>query len=277
MVNYLRESKVEYSVIASLDVKPVVAGRYFDGNWSEVAEKLSGASIQAITRRSKYIIFYTSKGILLCHNKFTGCWEVQSNPWTFDYLEYKRVPGNKKDVRMTITLSKHSGNDTLIFHDARALADMIFYENVFDPRQIKRLNHLGPEIILTPTTDDHFDHECEAHYFRDKMKATKKHIKLTLLDQVRVAGIGNIYACESLWQCLIHPETPANQLLDEQLDNLYHAVQTLMTIAIEKKVKYDDYIGVFRRKECRRCKGPVSRIVQANRGTYLCISCQPCI
>lgn len=115
-------------------------------------------------------------------------------------------------------------------------------------------------------------------------------IKALLLDQRRIAGIGNIYACEALWQAGIRPGRPAGTLTKPAIRRLHHALVDVLQRAIDMRgSSVDDYVDAQGRKggfqnalsvygragaSCSRCSGEIVRTVIAQRGTWWCRSCQ---
>lgn len=233
------------------------------------------ARFHKITRRSKYMLFHADKGVLLGHNKFTGYWEHSDNPWTFDYLEFKRQP-TENDVRVVLHLEEADGRKTqLKYHDMRMLGLMKWYPGVRDTAVIPELQRLGPDVVLTPFTDrESMRGKVWSLEVFGEACATDKPIKQVLLDQSRQAGIGNIYCCESLWHVKLSPWCPASKVPAPQVAHLYNTVLHLMDVAIHHKVRYDKYIKVFRVKQCSRCGTAIVRGELQKRGTYYCPTCQ---
>ena len=115
-------------------------------------------------------------------------------------------------------------------------------------------------------------------------------IKALLLDQRRVAGIGNIYACEALWEARIRPNRPAKTLTAPAIRRLYHAIVDVLSRAIDMRgTSVDDYVdadgmrGGFQNvltvygrlgQPCARCERPIVRTVIGGRGTWWCRGCQ---
>jgi formamidopyrimidine-DNA glycosylase len=97
-------------------------------------------------------------------------------------------------------------------------------------------------------------------------------IKPALLDQRLIAGIGNIYAAEALWQARIDPRAPAASLTAAELARLLTAIRAVMRRAIDGAIRF----AVYEREglPCRRCRNRIARIVQAGRSTYFCPHCQ---
>ncbi len=115
-------------------------------------------------------------------------------------------------------------------------------------------------------------------------------IKALLLDQRRVAGIGNIYACEALWEARIRPSRPAKALSAPAICRLHHAIVDVLDRAIDMRgTSVDDYVdadglrggfqnvlSVYGRlgRPCARCERPIVRTVLGQRGTWWCRGCQ---
>jgi len=115
-------------------------------------------------------------------------------------------------------------------------------------------------------------------------------IKVFLLDQRRIAGIGNIYACEALWEARVNPSRPAQALNKPAIRRLHHAVVDVLGRAIDKRgTSVDDYVdadglrggfqnalSVYGRlgEPCVRCGKPIVRTVLGQRGTWWCMNCQ---
>lgn len=127
--------------------------------------------------------------------------------------------------------------------------------------------------------------------FRDRLRRrSKTSIKAALLDQTVVAGVGNIYADESLWGAKVHPTTLVGSLSDKAFQKLFTALQDVLRLSIEKggstdknyvdaegkKGSYLTFANVFRRENqpCPRCGTTIIKTRVAGRGTHLCPKCQ---
>jgi formamidopyrimidine-DNA glycosylase len=131
------------------------------------------------------------------------------------------------------------------------------------------------------------------HMKQRLVRRKNTNIKAALLDQTVIAGIGNIYADESLWGAKIHPTTLVRELSDTQIKKLYTALTTVMRLSIAKggssshtyvnaegkKGSYLDFANVFRRENqpCPRCGTTIIKTRVAGRGTHLCPVCQQII
>jgi formamidopyrimidine-DNA glycosylase len=115
-------------------------------------------------------------------------------------------------------------------------------------------------------------------------------LKDFLLDQSRVAGLGNIYSCESLWRARLDPRRRANTLQPQEAHRLHKAIVSVLTRALECCLHpapnfrdpewwfqgLETILRVYGRegKPCRRCGEPIQRIAQGGRSTYCCGRCQ---
>lgn len=226
---------------------------------------IEGCGVLAVFRRGKQMIFQlTGDKVLIAHNAMSGYWDTSDDPWTFNYVEGKRTAADK-DVRVQFTLD--SGR-VLRFHDSRLFGNM-HMGTWLDA--VKLSNELGPEAIATkrmfplaPVLNPlDLAVNCK----------TKKAIKQVLLEQELLAGVGNIYAAESLWVSQIHPLTPANQLNTNELCGLTEAIQGVLKSALGRNLAYDGLM-VYRRKNCSVCSTEIKSVEVAKRATYFCPSCQ---
>ena len=209
----------------------------------KLAHNATGRRIQRLRRRGKNIIFDLSGGLhLLVHLRMTG--------W-FEFTEPKR---HRAAIR--------TGKGTAYFEDGRRFGVM----QVLTTVQLERaLAVLGPD----PLVDDGD---------LSRLTKTSRAIKVALLDQRLIAGIGNIYASESLWRARINPRRRANRLSATELKALRLGIIGSMRKAITygPRIFEVQQFAVYDRegKPCRRCRTRIRRIVQAQRSTFLCTKCQ---
>jgi formamidopyrimidine-DNA glycosylase len=148
--------------------------------------------------------------------------------------------------------------------------------------EIDFFKKVGPEPLAADFTKKQF---------RTRLaKRANSSTKAALLDQTVIAGVGNIYADESLWGARIHPETKVKNLTDRQLNTLFTELRYVLELAIEKggstdrnyvnaegkRGSYLTFARVFRRegKECPRCGTTIVKLRVAGRGTHICSRCQ---
>jgi formamidopyrimidine-DNA glycosylase len=225
---------------------------------AEVARLATGRRIQQVTRRGKNILIALDRGLSVrVHLRLTG--ELHTG-------------GAGKFTRLVFHLS---GRRQLVFDDARVLGRV----NVLtEAETAKALAALGPEPL---------SRDFKPEPFLAAAKRSKLAAKLFLMSQKHVAGLGNIYAAEALFQAGIDPGKPIAKVSREKLKALHLAIRTVLRgaaksakIAYNRPGKYKEAAG-FRRavygregEPCLRCAAKIRRIEQAGRSTYFCARCQ---
>jgi formamidopyrimidine-DNA glycosylase len=151
-----------------------------------------------------------------------------------------------------------------------------------DPRALSVLS-----LCAVPNEDDGLgldalDTALTAGRLAASLSSRRIPIKVALLDQAIIAGVGNIYASEALWRSRIDPRIPANRLTRPRLGALLRAIRATLNAALERHARYygnegdEGRFAVYDREgePCRRCRTKVKRITQAARSTYYCTKCQ---
>ncbi|NOZ71224.1 MAG: bifunctional DNA-formamidopyrimidine glycosylase/DNA-(apurinic or apyrimidinic site) lyase [Chloroflexi bacterium] len=220
---------------------------------------LLGRRVTATSRRGKYLIFNLDDGrSLVIHLRMTGGMRVTPSS----------SPMHRHD-RLAFRLS--NGYDWR-FKDLRKFGRAYLVE---DPAEI--IAKLGPEPL---------DGDFTAAYLGDKLKGRTAPIKSLLLDQRLVAGIGNIYADESLFRARIHPRRQAGSLNEAEVKALVQAIREVLQQALEEMGttlrdyrrpdgsvgSFQNRLQVFRRtgEPCPSCGAPIERIVVGGRSTHFC-------
>lgn len=265
-----------------------VAGVVFD--WpkgfpnldSEVNQYLVGARVVSVRRRAKVLIIDLDTAYsLVVHLKMTGQLVFRAHGGERFGAGHPNdsLIGNLPDrsTRVTITLN---GAD-LFFNDQRKFGWMKLIKTD-EVENLKFMQTVGPEPL-----DDSFTLEV----FTSRLLTRKNSgIKAVLLDQVVLAGIGNIYADEALWAARIHPEAKVLQISPSRLGALHAGLRAILELSIAKggstnrnyvnaegkKGSYMDFAKVFRRENlpCPRCDTIIIKTRVAGRGTHLCPKCQ---
>lgn len=253
----------------------------FPNTKTDVRLFMVGSHVKAVRRRAKVLMIDLSTDYtLVIHLKMTGQMvyrgaEVFGAGHPNDSLIGK-LPD--KSTRVTIDFDDKT---RLFFNDQRKFGWMKLLPTVEVPN-IDFMKKVGPEPLESSFSSQKF-HE---RFVRRKRTT----IKAALLDQSVVAGIGNIYADESLWMSKIHPSRLVGSLTDEEFDLLYHSVRDVMSLSIEKggstdrnyvdaegkRGSYMDFANVFRREgqACNRCGAEIIKTRVAGRGTHICPVCQ---
>lgn len=249
---------------------------------AEVAAFLVGASVATVKRRAKVLLVELSSHYsLVIHLKMTGQLVFVSPDIRFgaghpnDSLVHA-LPDKSTRVEMTFT-----DGSRLFFNDQRKFGWVRLMPTAEVPN-IDFMKKVGPEPLDTSFTARQFTERFE------RRKNTS--IKAALLDQSVIAGVGNIYADESLWGAKIHPSTLVKNLSAAQSLRLFTELQYVLRLAIQKggssnhtyvnaegkKGSYMDFARVFRRQgqACPRCGTEIVKLRVAGRGTHICPHCQ---
>ncbi|NLT96443.1 MAG: DNA-formamidopyrimidine glycosylase [Clostridia bacterium] len=228
---------------------------------------LTGRKFKAIKRRGKYLLLYLEPDwVLVIHLRMTG---------RLLYIE-KPVPV-EKHTHFIFCLD--DGNE-LRFHDVRQFG-LIYLVQEKDLETIEGLKTMGPE----PLSED-FTLEC----LKNSIKGKKQRAKVFLLDQRCVAGIGNIYADEILFQAGIHPDRRVDTLRDDEKEALWRAIKDRLQAGVDHRgTSIKDYVDGFGQagsfqnqlqvygkygEPCPRCGTIIQRTKSGGRTTSFCPRCQ---
>jgi formamidopyrimidine-DNA glycosylase len=257
---------------------PLVEGRTLqaleisDPRWCEplppaaLVDALAGRRVERLGRRGKYLLWEAEDDVtLLMHLRMTGTLLFDA----VDGTPYRRV-------LMTL-----DDGHTLSFCDPRR-----FGTGELAVGSAAREDFLGARLGIEPLGPD-----FTTEHLRILARGRRAPVKAFLLDQRRVAGVGNIYADEALFRAQIHPLTPAGRLRRPQLEALRDAVRLVLEAGIDAggstiddfrhadgvSGAFQDEFLVHRRRgePCPQCGGAVIKFVAAGRGTYACERCQP--
>ena len=215
------------------------------------AKAISGALIERVERRGKHQLLHLADGrVLHAHFRMNGDWE------------YGRVA--EELPRFTRAVIEFTDGGRLAFVDSRALGTIELH-----PASGTLDLGLGP---------DASDSAWSAEQLSAALAQRRGPIKPALLDQKLIAGLGNIYAAESLWRAKIDPRAPSNSLSGARVKKLRTAIAAVLKRATGARYTDDSTVSldVYDREglPCRRCKTPIERIAQAGRSTYFCSTCQ---
>lgn len=253
----------------------------FPNSSADVTSFLIGATIVNVRRRAKVLLIdLSSEYTLVIHLKMTGQMVYRGAQNFGAGHPNDSLIGELPDSSTRVTL-KFSDDSTLYFNDQRKFGWMRLIPMLEVPN-LSFMQKVGPE----PLEDDFMP---EAFAGRFKRRA-KTNIKAALLDQTVVAGVGNIYADESLWGAKISPQRLVGSLSDDDFINLYHSLREAMNLSIKmggstdrnyltaegKRGSYLDHANVFRKEgaPCPRDGREIQKIRWAGRGTHFCPQCQ---
>jgi formamidopyrimidine-DNA glycosylase len=254
----------------------------FPNTPEDVEHFLVGAHALSVRRRAKVLLIdLSSEYTLVIHLKMTGQLVFRSPKVNFgaghpnDSLVN---PLPDKSTRVELTFKDGS---KLFFNDQRKFGWMRLMPTVEVPN-IDFMKRVGPEPL-----EDNFTAEA----FRERfLRRKNSNIKAALLDQTVIAGVGNIYADESLWGAKIHPSTLVKNVPKGKFSRLFTELRYVLNLAIEKggssdknyvnaegkRGNYLSFARVFRREglACPRCGRVIEKTRVAGRGTHLCPYCQ---
>jgi len=256
----------------ALEDRRIEAVHVLDPRWSEPAppeaieDALRGRTIEHVGRRGKYLIVSLEDDAhLVMHLRMTGNLLLATDEQDPPHLRV--AVGLDDGTRLLfVDVRRFGTGDVLLGSDA--LTD--YFES-----------RLGVEPLSTDFT---------AEALRALARGRKQPVKAFLLNQERIAGVGNIYADEALWRAQIHPLRPVGTLKRDQIQALRDGVVESLELGIDSKgASIDDYrhvdgargsfqdrfVAYSRAGEpCFRCGTPIEKLRAAGRGTYVCPNCQ---
>ena len=233
----------------------------------DLAHQVVGHEIQSTGRRGKYLLIHFLHGTLILHLGMSG--HLRLLPASHSPQKHDHV-----DLMM--------GSTVLRFTDPRRFGAVLWHDpRDGDLQQHVLLRRLGVEPLQTLDL-------AEQLYRHTRSRASA--IKQILLAGDIVVGVGNIYACESLFEASIHPTTPARRISLLRYQRLAAAIQRVLAAAIQQGgstlrdfIGADGQSGYFQQhyfvydregEPCKQCATPVRRRVQAQRSTFYCARCQ---
>ena len=284
----------------------------FPNNKTDVAKFIIGATIKDIRRRAKVLMIdFDSEYSLVVHLKMTGQLVFVRNPnkqeledRSKEIEKSQRTPNSKLQTSQTEQARFAGGHPTksligelpdkstrvvltfadgskLFFNDQRKFGWMKLIPTAEIPNMTFMLK-VGPEPL-----EQNFSAK---DFFNRLQKRYNSNIKAVLLDQTIIAGVGNIYADESLFAAGIHPSSITKAIPKAKLDLLYKELRRILQLSIKnggttdrnfvdalgKKGNYMEMAKVFRRQnqQCFKCQGEIIKLRVAGRGTHICLKCQ---
>lgn len=228
---------------------------------------LEGQIVEKVSRRGKYIIIHLAENKrLLIHLRMTG--KLLFQPESFK-------PGKHDHVVFLLNDGRK-----ITFNDTRKFGRITLISGPSDPTA-----KLGPEPL---------EKEFSKKWFRETLATKSRQIKPLLLDQSFIAGLGNIYVDEALWDARIHPERISNTLSPDETSVLHKAIRTVLKRGIKNcgttlgggdtnfysvaghRGRNADQLKVFRRtgEPCPACGAPIERIIVGQRSSHICPHCQ---
>ncbi len=224
-----------------------------------------GQRVLDVGRRAKYLLIRLERGTLIAHLGMSGSLRVMA-------------AGSPRLVHDHYDLVLDSGQ-CLRYNDPRRFGSLHWCPG--DPREHALLASLGPEPL---------EQAFDATYLGARARGRRAAVKLFLMDQRVVVGVGNIYASEALFRAGVRPRRAAGRLTRAEWRRVVDAIRDVLAEAIRQGgTTLRDYVGAdgtpgyFRQElyvyeragePCRRCATPIRHLVQGQRSTYFCPRCQ---
>jgi formamidopyrimidine-DNA glycosylase len=236
------------------------------------AKGVQGRTIVGVVRRGKYLLLMLDRGLIEMHFRLDGHLIWFSNPK--ELLKRANREGRGVHVDMALELA----NGVLGFADGRHFGRVQRWESAEACRPLKAL---GIDGLSRGFTTKELD---------TQLSRSKRPVKEFLLDQSKIAGIGNIYACEALWHAGLDPRRRAKTVEGKEVERLHKAIVSVLQRALECCLEpapdfrdanwwftgLEKILGVYQREgmACQRCRHTIQRIEQGGRSTYCCLHCQ---
>lgn len=222
---------------------------------------IPGITITRVRRQGKYILFEHDRGVLASHLAMTGSWKLNC------------LDPNLRSLAFALTFDH---DRSLAYYDLRHFGKLFVMDSI---EQLKSLANQGPDV---------FSKEFTAQYLRSKLVNKKTAIGAVLMDQQIFPGVGNYLKSEVLFKAKIHPRRVARRLSMPRLENLRCSLISIVQNMIQRGgLSLRDYVdtfgvkgaaahvlSVYQAKQCRQCRHPIRRIIQASRTTWYCPECQ---
>jgi formamidopyrimidine-DNA glycosylase len=250
----------------------------FPNSKSDVNSFLVDSNVTAIRRRAKVILIGLSTNYtLIIHLKMTGQLVFINDKSRFGAGHPTDNLIDNLPDKSTRVIFDFSDGSHLYFNDQRKFGWVRLLPTIEVPN-IDFMKRVGPEPLEADFTISDF--------IKRFNRRAKTSIKAALLDQTVVAGIGNIYADESLWGACIHPSRLVGSITNLEFERLYNEIREVMNLSIDKggstnrnyvnaegkRGSYMEFARVFRREglPCPRCGTQIIKIKVASRGTHIC-------
>jgi formamidopyrimidine-DNA glycosylase len=230
----------------------------------EFVRSLTGEMLGDVHRHGKFLLFTLASGrVLIVNPMLTGRFGVVD-------------PKTKRNARTIFILGLDNGQE-LRYVDQR-LMGRVYLVEADQLEAVPQFAEMGPDVLSPSLTEE---------VFRDRMRKYTGQIKSILVNHKFVAGIGNAYSDEILWEARIHPYKKRSQMSTEEVSRLYHAMRDVLLwaepIVAEKMSEsldyseWRDHLRVHRRggQPCPRCGTTISEITAGQRITSFCRTCQP--
>ena len=232
----------------------------------DLVRRFKNVEISNITRRAKYLMFHTPKGVLISHLGMTGTWR-------------EKEKGEK--LRTHDHVLMHLKERILVYNDPRRFGSFEYCESE-NLDSFVRFKHLGPE----PLDEEEFNLE----YLWQKSRKKEIPIKNFIMDQKVVVGVGNIYVAEALFLSAIKPTRKTKSITKREMESLIVNIRMVLESAIEaggssisdfkqaggESGYFQNHFNVYGREaeDCFVCSAKIKNISIGGRSSFYCSRCQ---
>lgn len=274
-VESIRKQLVRYIVGHKIKDVEIRYGKKFEGN----PKNIIGGKVMGIRRFGKAQSIDLDNGYsILIHIKLTGQLIYKGPNLKGRSRISEKVKGGLEGKHTHVIFHLDRGGK-LYYNDVRKFGwlKIVKTEEVKLQSFVKKL---GPEPLKDLTPEK----------FKEIVKSTRRNIKTLLMDQTKIAGVGNIYANDALWLAKIRPTKKSNKLENEDISKLFDAIETVLKEGLKRggaselafvtpdggEGKYQQFTLVYGKEgdACKRCKTTLAKMKISGRGTYYCASCQ---
>ena len=249
-------------IIQSVQCPNGYTGVFENGSLMEYQNFLIGKKLQSVCRRGKFIILELNSGFLLIHLRMTG-----------RIILEKPLLKDMKYVSFHLTFVDGSN---LFFQDIRKFGRIYICNNLY---------WLEKKLGVEPLSND-----FTSKWLYNQLQKRKRMMKPLLLDQQFIAGLGNIYVDEALWQSDIHPKAKSNKIGKIRSKKLSISIKNILKRSISyqgttiinfsygqnKNGQFQNELQIFGKTNtpCPKCNQPIIKNFVAQRGTHYCNKCQ---
>jgi formamidopyrimidine-DNA glycosylase len=248
--------------------------RIFQGE----AKNVEGSSFKDFRRFGKVLALdLDNEFSLVIHVKMTGQL-IYRGPNLKDPQLSNKVAGGLGGAHTHVIF--HLNNDGKLYYNDFRRFGWIKVIRTDDVGKEGLVGKMGPEPLKDLTLE----------HFEEVVRKTRRNIKVLLMDQSKIGGVGNIYANDALWLAKINPKRAANTLTDEEARLLYEAIEQVLKKGMEmggssensyvrpdgSEGEYQNHTLVYGRQgtKCERCGTVIEKFMLGGRGTYVCLHCQ---
>jgi formamidopyrimidine-DNA glycosylase len=236
---------------------------------AELSAALERRKLISVGRRGKYLLIEFDKDRWLgIHRKMSGNLLLRPADAASEAHTHLEIEFDDRTLLRFVDPRKFGR--VYLFRSSEELTDFV-------------ANHLGPDSLI----------DLNAEVLAEKLRGRRGRIKPLLLDQAFLAGIGNLYADEALWEAKLHPLRTADSLSEDEITRLAIAIKQVLVLGIERRGtsfssyraadgtpgENQDFLNAYGRESqpCPRCGTPISRILIGQRSSHFCPHCQPCL